>query len=266
MSTPSQGRSVTVTGLSGRVQALKFMQRGSTASSSGTSTPSTPSTPIKHAGTTSGHSTPAQTSSAPLSPTLTASPAAAAPSYAPDEEQWSLSPAKISQLTAKAKAQNRHTATTSAVPSANIEHEPGFETWLLDRERPSSRSTNTRQTFGSFKLAASTDSPTASEAGKKRARDQSDEPSLGIDRLSQSEEEDKVLSKDPDVGRGKKSQKNGFIKPGSLQNTSKSGGKTPSSPASKASQNFQSGKAKDQDRVVYTRKRGGKQGISGSRN
>lgn len=271
MSTPSQGRSVTVTGLSGRVQALKFMQRGSAAGTS-SSTPSAPtsatSTPFKQ--TTSGHSTPA---SGQASPALSPSTPTAAGNFGQEDEQWSLSPAKISQLTAHVRPKAPQSAGTPVSP-AKIEHEAGFEAWLLSRERESSRSasesTNTRQTFGSFKASA----PAAtSESGKKRSRDLTEEEARtepGLDVDEDSEDNDEVLSleegSNPSRSQTSPGKKNGFIKPGSLQNNGSHKGKHPSSSPSSSTKKAKTGKKKDQDRVVYTRKRGGKQGISGGRN
>lgn len=268
MSEPSQSRSITVTGLSGRVQALKFMQRGSAAGAT-SSTPSAPtsatSTPARQA--TSGYSTPAsgQTSPAPHTP-------AASGSYGQEEEQWSLSPAKISQLTAKAQVKALQNASKPASP-AKIEHEAGFEAWLLSRERNSANTssesgatTNTRQAFGSFKA------PVASETGAKRSRDHTEEesrtePEFDIDEDSEDDDEVLSLEEGSKPPQDKKlRRKNGFIKPGALQNSGNKSGKRSSSTPSPSAKKSKSAKTRDQDRVVYTRKRGGKQGISGGRN
>lgn len=119
MSVPQSSRSATVTGLSGRVSALKFMQRAS---------PSSPSTPTKP----SSQSAAASPSPAPSAP--------GSPAVGNEEEQWTLSPAAIAKLRGKKKADKKE--------RVKIVQEAGFDAWLINQEKE--QEGGSRQTFGSL--------------------------------------------------------------------------------------------------------------------
>ncbi|PWY98137.1 hypothetical protein BCV70DRAFT_218966 [Testicularia cyperi] len=274
MSTPS-GRSATVTGLSGRVQALKFMQRGGAASPSTTpgraspshSLPSSPSTPARQlqigTASLSGAASPVES--------RTASPAPALPGAAEDE-QWSLSPAKIAQLRAHAnKSASNSTPAAISVSSAHIYHEAGFDAWLIERQKSESDSSASRlstsghrQTFGSLDKKDR-------EPSKKRTRSEEDqdpntEPDFDFEEsFDEDEDKDEVdaeSSKRKKSGSGKTNGKQGFVKPGTLGK-----GRLEQSPsgAKKNKTQSRSSKSKNEDKVVYARKKGGKKGISGGK-
>lgn len=218
------GRSATVTSLSGRVNALKFMQRASNSSS--TSSPA--STPSKPNAPSSSHSTPR------ASPTP-ASPAAGSGTTAETEEQWTLSPAAIDKLRAK----NQNSRKEKGGP--RIVQEAGFDAWLITREKE--QQGGSRQTFGSLAKRREED-----EESKKRAREEPDFEHSDNDE-SCSEEEEKSAK--------------GFVKPGDFSKK-KSKKQVDSDPPARGKKANQGGK-KDQDKVVFARKRGGKAGISGGR-
>lgn len=248
MSAPP-GRSATVTSLSGRVNALKFMQRASPSSS-----PSTPSRPTAAAAAT-----------ATASPSPAASPSASIPGSpsigagAIEEEQWSLSPAAIANLRAKAQGQS-HPTDKERSNAPRIEQEAGFDAWLINRETQqqqqqtsgSGRRTGHRQTFGVLGKRKQ------DQNGQEEQEEQeptSDNRSKGRDR-DQAEAEADSLS---DEGAENQSA-TGFVKPGSLK---KGDRKSEASASASKRAKKSAGPSKDQDKVVYARKRGGKLGISG---
>ena len=121
MSVPQSSRSATVTGLSGRVSALKFMQRASPSSSpSNTPTKASQSTPL------------ASPSPAPSAP--------GSPAVGNEEEQWTLSPAAIAKLRGKRKVDKKE--------GVKIVQEAGFDAWLIGQEKE--QEGGSRQTFGSL--------------------------------------------------------------------------------------------------------------------
>ncbi|SPO47587.1 uncharacterized protein PSANT_05275 [Moesziomyces antarcticus] len=153
MSAPP-GRSATVTALSGRVHALKFMQRGSPSTPSKTTseTPATPSTPAS------------PSPAASPAPSVPGSPAAA---FGQDE-QWSLSPAAIARIRANAK-----TPTAKAGPV--ISHEAGFESWLIKRTGAEQPAANQRLTFGKIGKTNTAGTEPEVEADESRAASDEDE-------------------------------------------------------------------------------------------
>lgn len=153
MSAPP-GRSATVTALSGRVHALKFMQRGSPSTPSKTTseTPATPSTPAS------------PSPAASPAPSVPGSPAAA---FGQDE-QWSLSPAAIARIRANAK-----TPTAKAGPV--ISHEAGFESWLIKRTGAEQPAANQRLTFGKIGKTNTVGTEPEVEADESRAASDEDE-------------------------------------------------------------------------------------------
>lgn len=229
MSAPP-GRSATVHSLSGRVNALKFMQRASPSSTPTKSTTSTlPSTPAT-----------------PASPSTSVP---ASPSIGGEDEQWSLSPAAIARLRAKAQGQSKNVGPT-------IEQEAGFDAWLITREKEAQSSeergakTSSRQTFGKLGKQKEDDDE---EDSKKRSRGADD---------GEGEEPDF----DEDESEDEKPR--GFVKPGSLSKSNKAKRsekqeQAPSPSSSKKARKDKGKGGKDQDKVVYARKRGGKLGISG---
>ncbi|SJX64603.1 uncharacterized protein SRS1_15420 [Sporisorium reilianum f. sp. reilianum] len=228
MSAPP-GRSATVTSLSGRVNALKFMQRASPSSTPTKPTASTSRTPL---------ASPSPATPASLAPSLPGSPFAGATA---DEEQWSLSPAAIARLRARAAGSG------NVGKGPTISQDAGFDAWLISQEAPKEvkeGKASQRQTFGKLgKLKQEGDEEQLDS--KKRSRGSNDaEEGLEPDFESEESEEEKPK---------------GFVKPGSLKK-SKKGGKQESPSAKKAKKN---GAGKDQDKVVFARKRGGKLGISG---
>ncbi|KAJ9474919.1 hypothetical protein PHBOTO_004789 [Pseudozyma hubeiensis] len=242
MSAPP-GRSATVTSLSGRVSALKFMQRASPSSSPS----SAANTPVK----SSQPASPASPLSTPGPSTSTLIPGS--PSFGAEEEQWSLSPAAIARLRAKAQGQSQKVE----AKGVRISQEAGFDAWLIEREKhPTSgegKKQSARQTFG--KLGKQKDEDEEQESkqdSKKRSRGSKEE---------QGQEPDFEESEDSDEEEENKPKR--FVKPGSIKGKSgakKSEGDSPSS-NKKAKKNAKAGK--DQDKVVFARKRGGKLGISG---
>ena len=247
MSAPP-GRSATVTSLSGRVSALKFMQRAS---------PSTSSTPTKSTASSSrtplGSPSPAASSPAPCIPGSPAFGAAAA-----EEEQWSLSPAAIARLRAKATGSNRGNK-TKATDVPTISQEAGFDAWLITREKeqPSEATnpgrTSQRQTFGKLgKQKQGQDDEREEQDSKKRSRGQQDD------------EDDQTLEPDFDESE-KEEEPKGFVKPGSLSAKSTHNKKSNNQQQDSRSQkkHKKHDRGKDQDKVVFARKRGGKPGISG---
>ncbi|SPO31020.1 uncharacterized protein UTRI_05342_B [Ustilago trichophora] len=240
MSAPP-GRSATVTSLSGRVNALKFMQRASPSTSS--SSPSTPSKPSTSR--TPQVASPSPSTGTSPAPSIPGSPALGG---AAEEEQWSLSPAAIAKLRAKAHGKSSQQKKEEALPT--ISQEAGFDAWLISREKESSaaaqeKKLNARQTFGKLGKNKEDDNDEDEGESKKRSRSNhnrdNNDDGLEPDFESASEDEKPKPSK-------------GFVKPGSLKSESPS--------ASKKAKKNTPGK-KDQDKVVFARKRGGKLGISG---
>ena len=118
-----------------------------------------------------------------------------------------------------------------------IEQEAGFDAWLITREKQEATAGskgNQRQTFGKL--------------GKQKEEEE-EEDSKKRSRASDEEE--------PDFESEDEKQSKGFIKPGSSKSK-----KDEASPS--GNKKVKHGK-KDQDKVVFARKRGGKQGISGGR-
>lgn len=128
-----------------------------------------------------------------------------------------------------------------------IEQEAGFDAWLISTKEVSS----SRQTFGSF---GKQEQDEEEEKKKKRSRGQADDGGEEPDFDEQESEEETPK---------------GFVKPGSLGNKSKQNKGSESkervgSPSSSKKARKDKGRGgKDQDKVVYARKRGGKLGISG---
>lgn len=246
MSAPP-GRSATVTSLSGRVNALKFMQRASASASSSTSSssPSSPSTPAK-----------ASTQTIPLaspSPAQPGSPSVSVPGSpslaAAEEDQWTLAPAAIAKLRAKAAGHKRE--------GVKISQEAGFDAWLIEREKKQPEAGQSqgqgrgqRQTFGSLKKRPQEDDEEQQGQGVKKRSKAPHDTQDGLEPEFQESEESEVEQKPK-----------GFVKPGSVKKQQKQGG-SPSG-SKKAKKNSSQGSSKDQDKVVYARKRGGKLGISG---
>ncbi|SPO30725.1 uncharacterized protein UTRI_05342 [Ustilago trichophora] len=246
MSAPP-GRSATVTSLSGRVNALKFMQRASPSSSSSfsSSSPSTPSKP--RVSRRSQLASPSPSAGASPAPSISESSALGGEA---EEEQWSLSPAAIAKLRAKAQGKNIQQKNADALPI--ISQEAGFDAWLITREKDSvvaeeEKKPNARQTFG--KLGKNKQDDNDEEEGQSRKRSRSNNH-------NNKDEDDGGL--EPDFGSASQDEKSkpskGFVKPGSLKSENPSASK-------KAKKN--TGGKKDQDKVVFARKRGGKLGISG---
>ncbi|KAJ1019850.1 hypothetical protein NDA13_006073 [Ustilago tritici] len=231
------GRSATVTSLSGRVNALKFMQRASPSS-----------TPTKASNSTASN-TAASTSHTPLaSPSLAASasgsPAPFGATEGAVEEQWSLSPAAIARLRAKATGSKEKKKETTG---PEISQQAGFDAWLITRDQPTSVAGkgDSRQTFGKLGKNKEED-PDDTEPGSSKKRSRTDEGEglePDFDSASNSSEADELK---------------GFVKPGTLQGARKQ--QRQSSPSS--AKQARSGGKKDQDKVVFARKRGGKAGIS----
>ncbi|TKY88863.1 hypothetical protein EX895_002104 [Sporisorium graminicola] len=249
MSAPP-GRSATVTSLSGRVNALKFMQRASPSSTSNTPTKPTASssrTPL-------ASPSPATAAAASPSPSVPGSPFGGAV----DEEQWSLSPAAIAKL--RAKASRPETASVQK-KGPTISQEAGFDAWLITREKQvpgdsASSRTSQRQTFG--KLGKQKQEADEDQDSKKRSRGQHDD---------NDDDEDNAEGLEPDFESGESEQESPkrFVKPGSLSNgknkDKRSDKQHQESPSAKKPK--KNGAGKDQDKVVFARKRGGKPGISG---
>ena len=246
MSAPP-GRSATVTSLSGRVNALKFMQRASPAS-----------TPTKS--TTA--STSASTSRTPASPSPAASPAPSVPGSpavgGAEEEQWALSPAAIAKLRAKAQA-NTQSSKNNTAAAPTISHEAGFDAWLITREKQTAAADSkptSRQTFGKLgkqKEDDEDDNEKEDEGeSKKRSRSKHED---GLE-----PEFDSADSDDGEDARSSKGKGKGFVKPGTW---AKSGTQDASPSAAKKAKKNAGSRSKDQDKVVFARKRGGKPGISG---
>ncbi|GAC94877.1 hypothetical protein PHSY_002450 [Pseudozyma hubeiensis SY62] len=193
----------------------------------------------------------------PASPLSTPGPSSStlipgSPSFGAEEEQWSLSPAAIAKLRAKARGQSQK----AEAKGVSISQEAGFDAWLIEREKqPTSgegKNQSARQTFG--KLGKQKDEDEEREGkqdSKKRARGTKEEHGQEPD-FEESEDSDEELE-----------NPKGFVKPGSIKgkkDEKKREGDS-SSPNKKAKKNAKAGK--DQDKVVFARKRGGKLGISG---
>ncbi|SNX87103.1 uncharacterized protein MEPE_05813 [Melanopsichium pennsylvanicum] len=247
MSTPS-GRSATVTSLSGRVNALKFMQRASPSSPS--------SSPSKPTASTSATCTLASPSPAAASPALASSTFGGEAS----EENWSLSTAAIAKLRAKATGQLQTNKQVKQGPT--ISQEAGFDAWLIGREDLENSSSATkqssRQTFG--KLDKRRD-----DVPEGQEQEESRKPSIKIDNDDKEKGEQATLEPDFESDT-EKPRKTDFVKPGSIKNDSASHKRLRQDASSSATKKAKKGRhSKDHDKVVFARKRGGKLGISGGR-
>lgn len=260
MSAPP-GRSATVTSLSGRVNALKFMQRATASSASSAASASNTRT---ESSTASQRTPPASRSPATTSPSasIRASPLLGAA----EEEQWSLSPAAIAKLRPRAQAQAQsqsqsqsHQSTTQEPKRPKIYQEAGFDAWLIEREKQLSDEAtnriNQRHTFG--------------QLGKQQGGDKDEDE--GEDEEQDSRKRPRGQTDDEQGQESEESEEQGsqprFVKPGSLGKRSKSNTKhiangSPDSLSNKANKGKRR-TSNDQDKVVFTRKRGGKPGISG---
>lgn len=138
-----------------------------------------------------------------------------------------------------------------------ISQEAGFDAWLIEREKqPTSgegKKQSARHTFGKLgKQKDENEEQESKQDSKKRARGSKEEHGQEPD-FDESEDSDEEEQEQP----------KGFVKPGSITGKSgakKSGGDSSSS-NKRAKKNAKAGK--DQDKVVFARKRGGKLGISG---
>lgn len=266
MSAPP-GRSATVTSLSGRVNALKFMQRATASSASSAASASNTRT---ESSTASQRTPPASRSPATTSPSasIRASPLLGAA----EEEQWSLSPAAIAKLRTRAQAQAQaqsqsqsqsqsHQSTTQEPKRPKIYQEAGFDAWLIEREKQLSDEAtnriNQRHTFG--------------QLGKQQGGDEDEDEDEGEDEEQDSRKRPRGQTDDEQGQESEESEEQGsqprFVKPGSLGKRSKSNTKhiangSPDSLSNKANKGKRR-TSNDQDKVVFTRKRGGKPGISG---